>query len=332
MSDVPGFIFCVVRTVTITVGLIGNALSFIIFSQPVFRKNSISSYCRALAIFDCFTINQLISDISLLTSNNYLPGIFNSYCKVFYYFSIGFSSIPGWILVIFSFDKMLSMRRTNGKFEFLKRRKFQFSVIVLIVFTNLLIYSEIPILLNIINVTDANGTISEICDVKYIPFANLVSAMYLIEASIIPFGLMTFISVVIVRSIRKSRKSLEKTTRRDSLIMKERKSRDAKFAVTSLTLNVLFVGLQLPLVLYYLFEFYGIAVPRNVYFLTIQIFFVNSSISFFVHFTTNSLFRKQFMIVLGLQKHQGHLDHTNMNSTQNVNVITVRPKTSDEKN
>jgi hypothetical protein len=315
------------RAVTILIGLIGNILSFIIFSRPTFSKNSIGIYCRALAIFDCYTIIELISDLTRIFSDFFIPAHSNFFCKVFFYFNVGFSSIPGWILVIFSFDKMISMRRTtHGKFEFLKKPKFQVWAIVVIVLTNLLIYSEVPILLNIFNDSNQNMT-SQVpdCDLTYMPFYGLVDAFYLFEASVIPFGLMIFTSVSIVRSIRRSRKMLEKTMKRDSLIMRERKSRDVKFAVTSLALNVLFVVLKLPIVFYYLLTFYGVSLSWVVFFLTLELFYVNSAIPIFVHLASNWLFRKELRILLGLEATNRHDDQT-MHSMQtmhmdNVNVV-----------
>lgn len=299
-------VFIISRVIIMIIGILGHILSFIVFSQPVFRKNSISAYCRTLAVFECFTVNQLISDISLAFFKTYLPISSHTYCKIFYFISSAFSSIPGWILVFFSFDKMISMRQqVSDKLDFIKKRSFQFATIGFIVLANLVIYSEIAILLNVVvfNLTtfedgsESTFRIVYSCDLENMQFSGFVNWFYLFESSVIPFGLMTFTSVVIVRWLIRSRKSLEKSSR-DVQQIKERRTRDVKFAITSLALNVLFVVLKLPMTLYYLLDLYGRWKSAEFYNFCIELFFLNSSITFFVHLISNSLFRKQLKMFL----------------------------------
>ena len=73
------------RIAVITIGLIGNLITFIVFSRPVFSKNSISTYCRALAIFDCFSIYELVADVGLVSFNYFVPQKSDIGCKLYYY-------------------------------------------------------------------------------------------------------------------------------------------------------------------------------------------------------------------------------------------------------
>jgi len=41
---------------TVSIGLVGNLLSFLVYSRKAFKKNSINIYCRALAIVDSLII------------------------------------------------------------------------------------------------------------------------------------------------------------------------------------------------------------------------------------------------------------------------------------
>lgn len=61
-------IYC--RITVISLELLGNIISFMVFSRKTFRNNSISTYFRALAVFDCLTIIQLIKDVYKLINNN----------------------------------------------------------------------------------------------------------------------------------------------------------------------------------------------------------------------------------------------------------------------
>lgn len=139
----------VIRIPTIIIGLVGNILSFIVFSRKPFAKNSISTYCRALALFECFILLQLVNDVGTYIFNTVPDLQSNVMCKIHVYASIGMSSIPGWILVVFALDKLICVLNTSNRFEFIKFRKFQYAVIAFIAVFNLILYIEIPIDVNI---------------------------------------------------------------------------------------------------------------------------------------------------------------------------------------
>lgn len=138
----------IIRIPTTLMGLIGNILSFVVFSRQTFAKNSISTYCRALALAECFIVFQLVKDIGIYIFQ-YAPDLeINAMCKLFTFATVGLSSIPGWILVAFALDKLISVQNTS-RFGFIKKKSFQYTVIVLIVTFNCLLYVEVPIFVNI---------------------------------------------------------------------------------------------------------------------------------------------------------------------------------------
>ena len=103
------------RCLLITSGVAGNLLSFLVFSRSrTFKNNSISTYGKALAIADMFILFDLAYELSLLTLDSHLPSQSDLACKLFYYFSIAFTSIPGWILAVFSVDKLLKIKQTRN--------------------------------------------------------------------------------------------------------------------------------------------------------------------------------------------------------------------------
>lgn len=92
---------------TIT-GLIGNGISFVVFSRKQFKRNSINVYCRALAFFNSLVIllqfpnivSQLFYGIDLYVTSD-------SVCKFTNFASSYFPSISAWILVAFALDKLI---------------------------------------------------------------------------------------------------------------------------------------------------------------------------------------------------------------------------------
>lgn len=281
------------RIAVITIGLIGNVLTFIIFSRPAFNKNSISIYCRALAIIDCFTIIRLISDIGYLIFDYYVPLKSELGCKLFNYIIPSFDSISAWILIAFSIDKLLSMK---NKAKFVKKRSFQFAVISAIILIELLLYVEIPIYL--VRVIKSNTTIN--CDVSTISFGTVIFWGHLVEGSIIPFVIMIFSSIVSFRMIRNSARNIQHQV--NALDIVNRTTRDFKYAITSISFNVMFVVLKTPFIIAMLLQSYF----RNVSVVGINVPFLfylsNYSCGIFVHLVSNTIFRREFFVVLRLRK------------------------------
>ena len=83
-----GIAMTICRLTLTSMGVAGNIMSFIIFSRKTFRNNSISTYCRALAVLDCLILIQLIADVYSFINLTYFYNINDASCKLFYYFSI----------------------------------------------------------------------------------------------------------------------------------------------------------------------------------------------------------------------------------------------------
>jgi hypothetical protein len=278
------------RAMINSLGLLGNLISFAVFSRLVFRKNSISVYCRSLAIFDCFTAMQLYADISLLFYDTYPPFYSTPICKAFYYVQTAGACIPPWILVAFSFDKMLSMRLSHNRFEIMTKRWFQILLIASIVLFHAAIYVEIPIL---IGITAHKSPTNLYCDTSSMPSMDIISIVYMIDGGFLPFVLMLTTSVIMIRTIVASR-------RRVLLGANDQKraSRDFKFAFTSITFNILFIVLKMPLAMYYVLSGAGVKINPICYEVFTLLHFLNSSLSFVVHFASNSVFRKELFSMI----------------------------------
>lgn len=306
-----------ILTVTIGIGFIGNVISFLIFSRKTFRKNSISTYCRALAIFDMLIVYQLVIDLASL-DNVYLPYLNDSLCKFYYFATVVVTTVPGWILVTFSLDKTLSMRR-NNKIVVLKKKWFQWLVVTLIALINLLIYLEIPIDLKLEPYPFYPNLYY--CDWSTLPYFKAIIFLYLFESGLVPFAIMLASSIFTIYMIRKSRRSVERAGKIDTI----RRSRDIKYAISSLAFNFLYVTLKIPLIILYILFAYNLSI--NDYFATVAIFmfFLNSSASFFIHFASNLLFRKEFFIMLRIRK-INRIDMSHSNTARTVTNLRQLPK------
>lgn len=323
-------ISALVRMSIILIGVIGNILTIIIFSRKVFQKNSIGMYCRALAIAENAMIVQLIWDICSNFWNIDFRVISSASCKFYYYTQSVFSPISAWILVAFSLDKMINVSSFHNKFKFIRKKKFQLGLITAIVIIHCIAYIEIPILIDIVQVPVGYGSndTSPACDLQYTTISNAVTLLSAIEAVLIPFLIMLLSSIVTIRSIVMSRKNLENN--REGRLS-ERKSRDKKFAINSIVFNVLFLIFKTPLALvnYIPVENYF----TYLYFVSITalLYYANYSMNFFVHFSINSIFRKECLIILRIRKqfngtrvepsHTGQINYS-------TSILRVKPPKS----
>ena len=279
------------RLVVVFIGIVGNILSFMIFSRKTFRKNSISTYCRALAIFDNLLIIQFIIDVYEAIYNDHLHNVSDGACKIMYYLSIQYGAIPGWILAAFSIDKMFSIR--THQIRLLKNKRFQWSVVAVIAILNLIFYVEILISFRL--VPSRFSINSLFCDITALEYFSAFIFAMLIESCFIPFLIMLISSIVTIRLLNKSRETVELS----GILNKLRRSRDKKFAISSLILNVVYVLVKSPFFVFYIFyakDPFG----SSYYFFhfSFLILLVNCSATFFVHLLTNSIFRRELFIIV----------------------------------
>lgn len=310
-----------IRIGSISVGLVGNILSFFVFSRKSFRRNSINVYFRALAISDSIIIIvQLVGDIARLTANIDLYSPINELCKLTYYIYTIISPISGWILATFAIDKAISVVCIN-RFRFIQKRSFQLAIIALIVLINSLIYIEIPIALNNFKYTSRiNGTNSTttiyICWLDSISFIRVINYVFLVQSSCIPFIIMLGATIIISKTLYSSRSRL---TAQCNNQHKSRRMRDRKFAVTSAVFNVLYVIFQSPVTFSYVLRFPD-AYKNLIFYLICIIFYnLNFSISFFVYLISNSIFRRElFKMILSLKHSSSDVTITNQGRSDGV--------------
>ena len=273
-------------------GIVGNIISFIVFSRKTFQKNSISIYCRTLAIFDMYIVLSIITDFYNILYNYYIANYSDAVCVAMSYAYHAVGPIPGWILVAFSIDKAISLKKVTSV---MKKPNLHYMIVIGIVLFNLLLYIEVPIFLRLFPL-QIYGMTFYVCDPSTLSFGNVLNIVYIIEGSALPFLIMVISSLVTIKTLRDSRHHVEIVGSVDE----KRKSRDRKFAITSITFNVLFIVLKMPLLV-------CVAIGYNfvstyVYYIALALYFLNYSISFIVHFSTNSLFRRELFILLRIRK------------------------------
>ena len=194
-----------IEAAVIAIGLIGNIISIIVFSRKTFRNNSISTYCTTMAIVECLTLIHLTNIIYYFKNNAYLMDQNGPFCTMVHTGVIYLSSIPPFIMIAFSLDKLLCMRTSS--IAILKKKWFQWSIVAGISIFNIGLYLYFPILVKRSEIFPGYF----MCDVTSIGFFNIHMILTIIETLLIPYAILTITSILTIRALFKSRNAVMKT-------------------------------------------------------------------------------------------------------------------------
>lgn len=201
--------------------------------------------------------------------------------------------VSSWTLVVVSIDRLLAIA-CPMRFPLVSQRRFQIFIIVLVYLYNMAYYSYLLVDNNLYyeekfdNAT--NTTISGInCDVSD---DILLYWLDLVNSSLLPFFSMMLTSFITIVFILKSRKKFS------SIAIKSRKLvRDRKFAITSISLNVLFLILNMPSPVYGVFVNYvkiDALLNNFLGYFSLCCYYSYYATSFYMQLAVNSIVRERF--------------------------------------
>ena len=300
--------------VVLIMGSIGNVFSFIIFSREKFRKTSFSLYFRVLAFSDSFTLLYIINDIPNVLYGQDLQNKSYFWCKTFRYWLYSIAPVSGWLLVVISLDRMLSIIRPN-KFLFLKKKQTQATICCVNLAFNLIFYIPLIVYKDYQAQENLNSSNSTEIIFKCVNLEEekIVDWLDLFNSTILPFLIMAISTSVTVTKLFKSRSKTTAEAKPNTKL----KQRDTKFAITSVALNLFFFVFNLPVcVLYLLADFIYIEDVDYVliFCVTLITYYLNFGVVFYVNLVTNSMFRSELLLFLRLRKAKTTLALSNSQS------------------
>ena len=130
--------------------------------------------------------------------------------------------------------------------------------------------------------------------------------MDLLNRVIIPSFLMIIASVLLSISVIKLRKEFSEQINRFQENGHENGHREIRLAVTSITLNIIYITLTLPLPVALLF---GNTISDFFLFLNFYLFCFSYSINFYILLAMNSLFRSEFFLIFRNIFNKKHITH-----------------------
>ena len=316
-SDILNSIYVLLNSfmpITITLlGLVGNFLSFVIYSRACFRETATAFYLRVMAVTDSITLIDW-AELYVYTFGIDLRMYNPASCKLVVYFSYSIPAMSAWLLWATSWDRMLSI--SFNRLTFLAKRKFQILIAVVIFVFNSVTYAPIFAYNDLIYDTDPVS-----CALTSLVFSNILGWFDMTNSTLVPFAGMLISTAVILRKLFGSQRKIFKdkafdgsinlepsatiapdtsmsNTAKDT-IQKRRALKDRQFAVTSISLNVLFFILNIFLTIM------NLVIAYNFYMLILFLFNIalilfkaNFTCPFLVYVISNKRFRTELRDLL----------------------------------
>jgi hypothetical protein len=269
------------------VGLLFNIPTFIVFSRKKFQNTIFSTYFRYLCISDTITLLFRLEYLFNLKSFDHRSNSIYS-CKILGYFVYLIPSFSIWILVVISIDRFVSIAYPT-RFLFRKLKKYQITISLSIIVFHAFYWLPAPFLANISSNNSKNE--SNNC----YPGTLAVDIMDLMDSSLLPSFFMFISTSLTLRVIFKSRRRSQNNQDHQQ---SRTKSKDVKFAISSISLNVFFFILNMPLTSFFLIRNFveiHLELKRLIRSICEILYHTNYANIFFISYIFNSMFRKEFI-------------------------------------
>ena len=280
-------------------GLITNILVMTVYSRSRFKKLPTQNFWRLLSFIDILNVIQIVKHF-LKNAFKIQPKLMSQLmCKLVGYLS-HLNAISAWLLVFISLERFFSILYPRFS-KVLQLKSSQIIACLIIFIFNLLFYAQRFVYDNLFelfnNSVPNNQTNNQIvCSITstYAGAFLVFKWIDLVVSVLVPFILMFFCSIVLIRSIYLSRKRVLVTNH--SLPEKKRLQRDIRFSITTVLLNVIFIAFNLPI------NIYLIQGSSDLFYFSIvdSLYYSSYVVNFCVYFTVNSIFREEFLLMCRL--------------------------------
>lgn len=283
-----------IRWVFWVIGFCGNLLMFVVYSRPSLIKLSLSTYIRAMAV-SYMIINLNCVRISLLINFKWYDYVNYSEftCKLLPYLLYLPAPLTAWFEVMATLDRFLTIVYKN-RFKFIRKPRFRLLVVLIIITFHCIIYSFM------------------IFSAKYLRFKNkslnyclnmyiyLLDLIDFIDLAALPFIIMLIFSVATILGVARSRKNSVNRLAGPVASQNRFKSRDIKFGITLICLNLTFLILNAPNRIDEIFNLTSLIANDNPLNMALMIHGksiihdIQYSTCFYIQLAVNNLVRKEF--------------------------------------
>ena len=334
---------------TVLFGVITNILCIIVFARPNFKKTNMGSFYINISVWNIIFLLFYMLVMDSQQTFNYNVALFNdAVCKFAVFFTRVVRELPPWIETYITVDRYLDICHPS-KFSKLRDKNYItptclgfFVILSIISIENFWYYIRNHVDPSGISTTDLgfepfkNKFISKCTTEKMnAVFSDTVSVLF---RSIIPEFTICVFSILIVKTVLKSKKKISGSTlpNINNNIDKKNatKSREKTFTNTVIKMNIMLLVLNTPvtimIILISLFSsdtnVVDDAVILNIYLVTYNISNLYYSLRFVFNLAFNKLFQDELFLMFNLKQSNKFSTNTSNRPVYNLREPTIMAK------
>ena len=317
------FITQFIRLITVSIGIVANLLTFLVYQRSRFRNQSFCIYAKWKTFVDNFYLFTALSVAVAYLFNANIDTVAPFFCTLNSRFvgtvTLIFSQI---LLVCISADRLLVILYPN---RFMVTRKLLFQLTVIVgagAFSFGLFASSIIDNTIIWRVSRTTNMTSLFCQTNSAA-GQLSNTFNLIAMLVFTLIINNSLTVALVVGIHRSRNRVfnRANLNRDQI---RNARKDKKFAINSIAFNITSFVLKLPSYLWlFMRSHVAISADQNTMIIAITTMInIDNAVPLFVNIFTNSIFRSEFLAMFRLDKRRHQRSKTtNTNSVVAINRV-----------
>jgi hypothetical protein len=283
----------IVKLILLFIGLVGNLIGLVVFSQKKLNKLKTKSIYQALLCIDSiFVFSQIFEDTSE-SFNVDLSKTSIISCKIVGYWNFAIGAISVWYLLYITIERYVAIKFRNIKL--LQNKKFQIFIIILVIVYNLVLYTPFAIFYNIFKNSTLNETIVY-CDFGEQHTAFIMFTADLINSTLLPFSIIIIFSCLLIYTILSSRITMMRT---QSHFIKKKLLKDIRLSLSIVVLNLNILVTNLPI---QISNNFFPDLDDYLYNVFCCIMYTSYCINTYVLFFFNSIFRDELLTMLSIKK------------------------------
>lgn len=268
-------------------GFFGNIMGTIVLLKKRLKKLGARNIYRYLFITDTIYLIQIVIDCIAVNYGFNITIYSIAWCRIYYHLNNSFATLSPMLLVYISIERFISIKYPHLRFT-LRRSHYQLIFLIIIFAFNLVYYLPFLIYFNL-DIIESNGLECNFADAKSI---KTFTFMDLTNRVLTPCILITMTSILLILTIFKTRnRAFKRSLRNTNLIENRSFKKDIKFTIISISLNLFYIILTIPLPIVSIFSDYF---SDFAFYFSFYLFLLTYSINFYVFLIFNSLFRKEF--------------------------------------
>jgi len=283
------FVYYILPMLVLLFGLVGNFFGkFMLVKRKALEKLGPKHMYMYLFSTDTLFLVQLIFTYISFNWPDYDPTVMSIYvCKIYLFISYATGPLSPYLIVYISVERFVVFKYPSRK-SIMRSKRNQLIYLALIIVYNCLLYTPIPIFVEISsdNSTNQTGNIKQ-CAFSNPEIGMILNLIDIANRVLLPFILMIVSSVMLIFSIVRSSQRIAANLSLAN--QNKRLKRDIKISISLIFINIFYILLALPVSV-----LANSPISSIDYVITIYMLYIAYGINFYLILFTNSLVSNEF--------------------------------------